>query len=478
MAKCLYLHNGDIESRPFEGTFANLDFSFLQDNIRTGESLLNLELEKLSHLSNDIIIRYLAVQRSIHDDCLKLDCVQIQDSILAKLKELDSRLEKLLAEIINSKVPNYSKHRYFILLSTGLLDQVKRSIQTLGRLPDLDFSIFLEERRKPLISPESTAIHISTHYWSDVISILDRLRQQSKTVFSDEHDFICELDFNTASHNYCRVFLLDLTLMSYVLFDRLAKFEDLKRGFPFLCPCQLKTYYRTLRKLYSLADNNPSVLYENLATLLRIQDGLWPQTDSLRFQDVIPMEPCFRDSPIENLASFVFWHLYGLEKYSKEEDMILLAKCSRLKLIVLKKLLNQFDTGANTAHEYFLSPFQEERLKLILLIVNWFCEKDNSALDLIVELLEFIDLRWSTIGVKYFEKDSYRVMSLNMFQLFTKIINEIDPIYTKEGQAQIENEETLSESQKKLRLIWEKILERMNKGQTAPPAVRDGKQIE
>lgn len=477
MAKCLYLHDGDIGMRGLDNVPKDLDLSFIQDNIRVGEKLLNIELEKLSRVNHDIAIRFLAVQRSVCDDCLNLDCVQTQDSIRAKLKELDAKLEIILDAIIKSDVPNYSKHRYFILLSTGVIDHFKRSMQTFGRLSDLDPVIFLEERRKPMISPESTTIHSSTQYWLDAIFILDRFRQQSKTVFSDEYDFISELDFVTIGIKCCKILFMDFTLVSFILFHRLANLEELKKGFPFLCPCQSKTYFRVMRKLYSLVDDSPLVLCENLTALLRLQDGLWPQTDSLRSQDIIPMEPCIKDTSTEDLSTFVFWHLYGLEKYTKEEDKIFVTKCSHLKLMALRKLLLQFTSSVKPTDDFYLSPFQEERLKLILFIVNWFCEKDPTSFELVAEILDFVKQNWSTIGTRYFDKDTYRVSSLTMFQLFTKLINEMDPIYTRDGQANLADEAS-SESQKRLRQIWSAILEQMHKGQVVQPAERTSKQLE
>lgn len=457
MAKCLYLYEDAAQLNQVD-ICCDLDLSFLQENVRLGENLLNVELEKLKETTSDIANLYLAVQHSVDNENLMLDCIQIQDMINASLKGLEAKIIKALDEIIKSNIPNYAKHRYFILLSTDVVDRLKKFLQTVGRLSELDFAIFLEERRKPLISPESTTIHALALIWSNTIIIMDRIREQSKLLFSEEYDFINELDPNKASLHYSKIFLMDMTLVSYILFDRLAKYEELKKGTPFLCPCQNKTYFMVLKRMADMSGKGTDLLVDNLSILLKES---WPQTDCLRNQDIVPIEPCIKNSTSENLANFIFWHLYGLSHFSTETNRYLLSGCSSLRYASLNIALKQFISGAEK--DFLLSPLQEERFKLIFHIVNWWCGKDTgnrnsqsvtsqggTEMRLVLELLEFINKNWKPLGEKYLERSSFRIDGLTIFQLLTQMINEMDLN---------KDEQSISEDQKKLKNAWDCLLD-------------------
>lgn len=124
-----------------------------------------------------------------------------------------------------------------------------------------------------------------------------------------------------------------------------------------------------------------------------------------------------------------------------------------------------------------LSPHQEERFKLMIQMVDHFTETmATESRSLTIVLFETFEKNWELLGDNYFNVHQFRIKSMTIFQLFTKIISEstnIDKIrrlassglvVADQPAESINNqpdESSLSLEEKRLQSIWDQLLTRI-----------------
>lgn len=441
---------------------------FNVDNVRVGESLLNSRLEETFPLLLNIANDYIQIKQSALFDDFKLDCSQVQDALVTKLEKLQSDVSSVIHCISTSNLITSTKHRYFILFSYGIIERLQKLLQIVGRLSEIDQRLYNEEHRKLLISEESIAIHSLTSIWTAVIKIISDLCQSAHLVFNSdqqpqEYDFIGQLEFFTAHLQYTKILLMDMIITSWIKFNRLVKFDDLVNGLPFLCPCHCKVYFRTLQAAsQNVKDTN--LLNDMLPLILDHQSKPSMMTHSARRTGIVPQEPCFVGTSSIELAYFIVWHLYSLSRFVSNEQRPLVSSCRDILESSFEIAMSLFLPTSNhqvTSDGFRLSPNQEERFKLMFLMLNSWCEKNSNNLSLLIRAFSFIDKHWDLFGDKYFDRVGFTIGGLTMFQLFTKLFNEAIPIYTTDGAAAKNNERTATKDEQELTDIWNRYLNRV-----------------
>lgn len=465
MAKCI---------GPTTNWTASEEVSFFVGDVKHGENLISKKLEETNDLIFDIANDCNLVQVSAHrrTDLLegdKWDCNQIRDSLVTKLNKLGSEVSSGTQKLITSDLIASTKHRYFILFSCGIIEKLKQLLQVVGRLSDLDQKLYLEEQNKPLVSEESIAIHSLTTVWLAVISIMHDLIEPGRKIFKDqlesnEYSFLEQLEFSTAGLKHARIFLMDLIITSWIQFNRLVKYEDLTSKLPFLCPCHCKTYLVTLETIFK-SDINQNYLTQILPLMIDYQSKPSLLTQTTRQYEIVPPEPFFKDSDQASLAYFVIWHLYSVYRIIADSNKHFITDCDQLIEDSFEITMKQFIPMSQQSVVH-LSPHQEERFKLIFVMLSSLCEKNPRRLTLMKLMFSFFNNYWAQFGENYFDNSRFRIERLTIFQLFTKMLDDAQLLYDKEGQAISNEDRQSSREEKEIEALWSRLLAR-----TKPPPV-------
>lgn len=458
----------------------------LDDTVQRGEELLRKRLKETTELVLTIANDYIQIQQSASSyDCEKFDCSQIQEALIGKLNRLKCETISVIEEIHSVKLAS-SKHRYFLLFSCGTIDKLKQLLQIVGRLSELDQKLYLEEQRKPLISEESITIHGLTTIWSATICIMNIFQECSKEVFKDqlesgEYNFIKTIEFSSAASKYAKIFLMDLIITSWIQFERLVRYEDLVESLPFLCPCHAKVYFTTLKialgeEEKTMQEQSEEMLTQLLALIINHRAEFSMLTQSTKNYDVLPLELCYSDANEENLAYFIVWHLYSLSRIVSDTYRPLITSCHKLLESSFGKTMKQFIPLKSSIGEQQckarLSPHQEERFRLVFVMLDSWCEKNDQFINVVIELFSFFDKSWDFFGLNYFDNSEFRVQRLTIFQLFTKLLSQCIPsLYatktTADGQSATLNNtsERLTQDQETLSAIWDRLLHKAQQQQ-------------
>lgn len=459
------------------------DIAFIVDDTKLGEQLIKQKLEEAKKDILDIASHYNAIKLAVTSEEFRCNCTQVQDLIVHKLGVFSSRIAHVVEKLQSSSISSINKQRYFLNYSCGMIEHVRQLLQIVGRLSGLDEKVYLEEQRKPLISDESIAIHTLSFIWIHAINILGDFHDMTLLTFKEElvEDVtIRKLDFFSALFQYTKIYHMDLTLTSWMQFNRLVKYDDLKGANPFLCACQETSYFTTMI-VPDIDKDAPKDSISNMLTLILSynEDVAY---DSLRHYDILPYEPCFKTASTAQLSYFAVWHLYclsnrwpenGSKKGSKRvpsRDM--LSGCSDVIDNVLNTVLQQFiPTSSNSQQvspqeHILLSPHQQERFKLLFVMLNDWIEKNpfKTNLSILTKVFAFFDKNWLRLGADYFDKPTFRLEGLTLFQLFAKLLNEVKPMYTVDGQAMTsldDNEKIPSREELELSETWNNLLNKV-----------------
>lgn len=444
---------------------------FDSGDVKSAENLMNHWLEEISEICLGVGHDFSLIKLSTSGNADRWDSIQIQDSMTNKLKNLFAKLIGYIQNITSSNLLPATKQRFFIVFTSGAIDKLKKMLQIVGRLSELDQTfIYLEEQRKPLISEESSTIHSLTCIWSAALKMLAKLKELSSDLFKDEEDdcsFVETLDVFTCPQLYAEVLLMDMTITSWIQFNRLVRYEDLINGLPFLCPCHAKVYSITLN-LASKNKTNSRILSDILPLMLDHESKPSVMTQSTKNLDIVPHEPCYAMSDRSDLAYFIIWHLYSLSHRASQSTNPFLPDCYGILETCLKNALRQFapTTRDLSTQEFLLSPHKEERFKLLLAMINRWCEKNHPSERIVKQLFVFFNDNWTAFEESYYDNPNFRVDGLTVFQLFTKMIQEISPLYTTDGQALPLNERELTKDQRSLLDAWDNLLRRNNPQQS------------
>lgn len=460
MAKCI----GSVDEwKPKVIDIENPDFDV--ENVRQGEQILKARLARIHPLLLDIANDYIQIKQSALIDDFKVDCSQVQDALVVKLEKLQSEVLSVIKGISKSQVTRSTTHRYYILFSYATIEKIQQLLQIVGRLSEIDQKLFNEEQRKLLISDESIAIHSLTLIWTAVIKIIDEFRQQSNPVFNteedpQEYDFIDQLEFSTSHLQHCKILLMDLTITSWIKFNRLVKFDDLVENLPFLCRCHCRLYFKTLKQASVHNQKATNIIAELLPLILDHQSRPSMLTLSVRRAGIVPLEPCYVGSDSIELAYFIVWHLYSLSRLVNNEQRPLVGECKPILESSLDTAMKMFLPRVTQQQDFRLSPHQGERLKLVLLMLNSWCEKNPDHFSTLTRVMAFFLDHWDTLGNHYFNLPDFTINGLTIFQLLTKLYTEAIPTYTTDGQAAVvvESNNELTNDQQDLMNIWKQIL--------------------
>lgn len=460
MAKCV---NSTIDIRiPDEQD--DEDISFDVGDVKSGENLVDSRLKEISEICLSIAHDFSLIKLSTSGSSEKWDSLQIQRSLTIKLESLFAKTIGFIRKFTCSNLLPTTRQRFFIVFSSGVIHKLKGMLQIVGRLSELDQTyIYLEEQRKPLISEESATIHSLTCIWSGTLKLMAKLKELSCDAFKDQDDdcdFADTLDVSTCPPLYAEIFLMDMTITSWIQFNRLVKYDDLINSLPFLCPCHAKVYFMILN-LASKDKTHLRILSEILPLILDYKSKPSVMTQSIRNFDIVPHEPCYSKSDRSDLAYFIVWHLYSLSRKASQNISPFLNDCNGILETCLKNALSQFVYPVEDP-DFRLSPHKEERFKLILAMVSRWCEKNPRSERLINQLFVFFDTNWVAFEANYYDNPNFRVDGLTVFQLFTKMIQEISPFYTADGQAMPRNEKELTKDQKSLLGSWDRLLAKNN----------------
>lgn len=487
MAKCI----GSVDEwRPKRVEIENPDFDV--ENVRQGESLLRARLERTQPLLLDIASDYIKIRQSALTDDFKIDCSQVQDSLVDKLEKLQSEILSVIGCISKSQAIRSTKHRYYILFSYGTIEKIQQLLQVVGRLSEIDQKLYNEEHRKLLISDESITIHSLTLIWTAVIYIIDQFCQHANPIFNteeepEEYDFIGQLEFFTSHHQHSKILLMDLTITSWIKFNRLVKFDDLVEALPFLCPCHCKIYLKTLKAMTKDDQKPTNIIRELLSLILDHQSRPSMLTLSARRYGVVPLEPCYVGSDVNELAYFIIWHLYSLSRLVNKEQRSLITECKpilescfdmAMKIFLPRESQQQLRCESS---DFRLSPHQQERFKLMLLMLNSWCEKNQDHFSTLTKIFSFFLKHWDLFCGHYFDLADFTINGLTIFQLFTKLYTEAIPTYTSDGQAVADTKQKPTKDEEHLMTTWNEILSKVqivkNPQQQQQPSASSSKSV-
>lgn len=440
--------------------------AFLVENVRDGEQSIHKTLEETGDLILDIANDYNLIKLSAQSDSDKWDCIQVQDKLVTKLDKLGTHITSATKRLCTSNLISSTKHRYFVLFSCGVIEKLKQLLQIVGRLSELDQRLYLEEQNKPLVSEESIVIHSLTTVWLAVISMMQSFIEPAREIFkeqldSPEYSFLEELEFSTTGPKYLKLQLMDMIITSWIQFNRLVKYEDLLKKLPLLCPCHCKTYLNTFENVRK-NEPNQNFLAQLLPLMLDYRSKPSLLTQSAHQHEIIPQEPSYKDSDQTSLAYFTLWHLYSLSRIIRDTNKHFLEECEQVIEDSFEITVRQFIPSSQQVTVQ-LSPHQEERFKLIFVMLDQLCEKNSKRLFIIRFMLSFFDKNWALFE-NYFDNTHFRIEGLTVFQLLTRLLNDAHLLYDKEGQAIVNATQDISSEAKEVNEIWSRILAR-----TKPP---------
>lgn len=477
MAKCV----ASVTSWTVKTKDQSIDSSRLEsfgDDVHAGEALLNKRLEAISIQILSIGGDFMLIRHSASDSEDRWDCSQVQSAILEKLYSLISCITGVISEICNlDRVITATRHRYFIHFTCGTIHKMKQLYQIVGRLSDLDPKLYYEEQLKPLVCDQSIAIHSLTSIWSATISIMIGFIEPARDVIfkeqmqSDEYSFLEELDFLVAGKEHAKIFLMDLIVTSWIKYNRLIKFDDLAKGSPFLCPCHLKQFLTILGEAFK-SPHDPNLLNDLLHLVIDPQSRPSLMTQSIKKIEIIPIEPQYNQSDPFTRSYFVAWHLYSLSRFvhtDPQKDMI--KHCFDLLDDCIETLDAQFSVASQQSKNNRLSPHQDERFMLMFIMVNHWCEfMPKDSVRILSRVFSLFDEYWDCLGKNYFDNSSFRVNGLTIFQLFTKLVNDLNPSPT--SKASDPDGRELSRDEIRLTSVWDRLLARVDPKPRPPQAAQ------
>ena len=469
MAKCI----GSIEQWPFK-LMENANPEFIVESVREGERLLNIRLNTLSNFLLEIANDFNCIKQSTMCSDFKIDCTLIQDAIQTKLEQLQSEALSVIKYICDSKLTSSTKHRYFILYSYGMVEKLQQFFQIIGRLSDLDQDLYNAEHRKLLVSEESITIHTLITIWLANLELIKRTCGFATKVFEnqsgtseDNFDLINQLEFSTFDAQLNKVLVMDFIVTSWIRFNRLAKYEELAEGLPLLCPCNFRSFQRILKEAIAKAASNQTMLADLLPLILDYESKPSMMTISSRRIGVVPQVPCYTDSHLKERCFFIVWFLCSCSRILKDHTVKpMLANCNDILVSSLDNALKMFlqqtspteqQQRPTTPSSSKLSPYQEETLRLLLVLVDTWCEKTKNSLAVLTKLFSCIESNWSLFGENYFNNNSFKTNGLTMFQLFTKLI-----------KLTILSENPTAPEEKLLDEIWNRLLDRIEPKESTP----------
>lgn len=458
------------------------DNSFIVDEVQDGERALNNRDQIVtSRLIFSIADDYASIKQSALFYEHKYDCSQMQEAVVNKLDKLYTEVASVTQLICDSSLTTFAKHRLFIVYSENTIRQLKKLLLAVGRLSELDQSFYLEEQLKPFISEHSVTIHALTTIWSATVEIMNSFRGPAKQIFENQpqiddgdefENFVDYLDFSTTGIHYAKILLMDLIITSCVQFERSSRLDELIKGLPFLCPCHTKLYL----KIVQTASDNKSdlkLLVQMLNSILDYHNNPSMITDNARKIDILPSDSFIMHFDRETLAYFVLWHLCTLARIVNESYLPLILSCQKI-------LENSFDIAMKqffpkNQRVAMLSPHQQERFKLMFLLLNRWCKKSDksqqSCLSVLKRMFLFFDNNWDIFGESYFDKVDFTVEGETIFQLFTGLLDEITMLYGTRLQVEGSSKDGVRErtrEEKELYDIWDRLSDRNLKPQMQP----------
>jgi len=448
------------------------DLTFIADDVKVGESSLNTKLEALEDLVLDVGNDFALIKPNYFCDDNKWDGNQVQDSVFRKLKLLSSEAISVVDRINTSSLPISTKQRYYTLYSYGVVNKLERLLMVVGRLSELDQRIYSDEGCKPLKSEESITIHTLATIWMAVIETMTRIREPACDIFKelnisqDLNDAVFE-DYSCpkVDQKYFEIFMFDLVITSWIHFNRLVKFDDLRSGLPMLCPCHCKIFCSMLRKI-SEERSEFELLTQLLSIILDYKSVHSKLTTSLDKYDLVPLEPCYKDSDRTHLAYFVVWHLYSLSRIVNEELLKHLSSCRSILEDSFKISMNQFVPEGQQS-KVRLSHHQEERFKLMFTMINSWCENTSHPIKLTKLMFQFLDDNWNLFGSNYFDQDKFRIEGLTMFELFTKLLGETTSSFFNDRRSAPVTNKAPTPEEEELIVIWDRLTSKAEPKKTA-----------
>lgn len=364
MAKCI----GFITDWKIKTTEPTSDHDFLIDDATKGEEFLGKKLEYVTSSVFNIAESYTLIEQTIESNGLKVNCTEVRDYLMSELKQLNLDTHQTTDNVSKSKLSLLTKQKYFILYSSGVIAQLQQLLQLVGRLSGLEQKIYLSEQQNLFISDESMVIHALASVWSASINIMYNLQTSGRILFEeadsdpDDYSFADQMEFSTSCNHYAKVFIMDLLITSWTQFNRLVKFDDLVKGMPFLCMCNCKLFFTTLR-LFGEEERN-RLLSEMLPLIIDYQKQPSMMSESLRQHNIVPLEPCYISSDQQALAYFVVWNIYALSRIVKPVDRPMISNCKKILESSYSIAMKQFEAIIDQPG-FQLSPHQEERHKLL-----------------------------------------------------------------------------------------------------------------
>lgn len=180
--------------------------------------------------------------------------------------------------------------------------------------------------------------------------------------------------------------MMDLIITSWLQFNRLVRYEDLLKACPFLCPCQCRLFFRVM----GLVD--AQILDDFMNLVIDYQSKPSYETISVRQYGPLPIDPIYYQTDRRQLAYFVLWHFCSLLRFAKSDKHIeAITRCSDTfeKALCVALQLYPHDPSSGQTLE-FLSPHQEERLKLLIVLVNRWCEKDTKRSQALMKHIQLL----------------------------------------------------------------------------------------
>lgn len=489
------------------------------DDVNEGERILNRRLVGITDLILRIGNGLMTILNSGTLDEDRWDCGGIQMIVFEYLHKLNFTIRFVINEICTVNATSLAKHRYFTHFNSAVIQKLHDLVAIIGRLSDVNPNIYYEDHLKPMATDQSIFVHSLSSIWSLVIQLMHSFEAPGRNVIfkeqlassSEDYMFLEEMDFIVASRRHARIFLMDLIGTSWIKFNQLVKLDHLIKSSPFLCPCAGRRFIETLDyALIGESGRAENIILEllNIISDIRAKPSL--TTASIRRPDLIPLDgPLSREiceCDPQTRAYFIIWHVYSLSQLilkrtavvdhqnvggsgggheasrplTKESLLKMIGECepmlaSCLKIVLLESFISPIEDGArsnvkrpetrgvasSSTKPTFnkLSAHQEERFQLIIHMVDHLVEiLPNNFKSLAIILLQLFADHWPSLGpcgTNYFDDCSFRIKFMTVFQLFTKIMNQLKE--NNESDVEQQEDKQLVE----LDSIWDRILSKI-----------------
>lgn len=417
------------------------------------DSLENNEIALIRHLDAtfdplllDAANFYMKIRKSTCISELKFDFTELSLKLKQTLSSIYSKIHSIIA-LLQQKAPcdnaieSAKIHRCFIVISSSIIGnygdpgKLQKLLQTVGRLCDIDQSVYHADQRKPLMCDESIMIHSLTMIWTAVISMMERFYGSARVILStdgdEENEYLIERLFQRTYLTTIKTFLMDLTITSWHKFQLLVKYEDLIKGLTMSCPCHRRMYYGYTRKLIETSKKEITFTSKLLASVSQFDRQISMKTTNLRLYDVLPIEAPFIHTNKTELSYFIVWHMYCLTKACKKPEDIQLLNGQGVGRLLMESVEESWKLFVNPSRDgataVNLSPHQEERFKLLYHMLSVYCEqmmdKDRETVcNLICKMYNYFIENWEKFGSHYIENSSMLISDeLTVYQLFSKL---------------------------------------------------------